>query len=67
VTAETEKDALFNGLLVLAGKHNPKLLAEYVAVERRIGHTFRQDLSLAEVQQAVAAGDKSGRVPDWTM
>jgi 3'-phosphoadenosine 5'-phosphosulfate sulfotransferase (PAPS reductase)/FAD synthetase len=53
--------------LVLAGKHNPELLAEYVAVEKRIGHTFRQDLSLAEVQQAVAAGEKPGRVPDWTM
>jgi hypothetical protein len=51
----------------LAGKHNPELLAEYVAVERRIGHTFRQNLSLAEVQQAVAAGEKPGRVPDWTM
>jgi 3'-phosphoadenosine 5'-phosphosulfate sulfotransferase (PAPS reductase)/FAD synthetase len=53
--------------LLVAGKHNPELLAEYVAVEKRIGHTFRQNLSLAEVQQAVAAGEKPGRVPEWAM
>jgi hypothetical protein len=34
------------------------------ALERAIGHRFRQDLSLAEVRQALADGD---RVPDWLM
>ena len=27
--------------LLLAGRHNPELLAEYVKVEKEIGHTFR--------------------------
>jgi len=42
--------------LLLAGQHNPELLAEYVAVEKAIGHRFRLELSLAEVQDALAAG-----------
>ena len=53
--------------LLLAGKHNPELLAEYVAVERQIGHTFRQELPLASVQEALAAGEEPGPVQDWTM
>ncbi len=53
--------------LLLAGRHNPELLDEYVRVERAIGHRFRQDLSLAEVQQALARGEQPGRVPDWPM
>lgn len=53
--------------LLLAGKHNPELLAEYVAVERRIGHRFRLELSLAEVQQALARGEEPDGVSDWTM
>ena len=46
--------------LVLAGKHNPELLAQYVQVEREIGHTFKADLSLAQVQQDIAAGAQGG-------
>ena len=38
------------GALVLAAKHNPKLLSEYVEVEKRIGHKFRLDVSMADVQ-----------------
>jgi hypothetical protein len=38
-----------------------------VKVERAIGHRFRQDLSLAEVQRALADGERPGRVPDWLM
>lgn len=53
--------------LLLAGKHNPELLAEYVAVEKRIDHTFRQDLSLATIQAELQAGVEPGRVQDWTM
>ncbi len=44
------------GQLVLAGKHNPELLADYVKVEQKIGHKFRMNLSLVEVQEAVTAG-----------
>jgi hypothetical protein len=32
--------------LILAGKHNPELLAEYVKVEKQIGHSFRNELPL---------------------
>jgi 3'-phosphoadenosine 5'-phosphosulfate sulfotransferase (PAPS reductase)/FAD synthetase len=53
--------------LLLAGKHNPELLAEYVEVERRIGHRFRLELPLAEVQAALQRGEQPGPVPDWTM
>ena len=53
--------------LLLAAKHNPALLAEYVAVEKRIGHRFRQELSLAEVQDSVAEGEQPGQVGDWFM
>lgn len=52
--------------LVLAGKHNPELLAEYVRVEQAIGHRFRKELSLAEVQAAVNAGEATP-VADWRM
>lgn len=49
--------------LVLAGQHNRALLDEVVALEARIGHTFRQELSLAEVKAAVEAGE-AGAVED---
>jgi 3'-phosphoadenosine 5'-phosphosulfate sulfotransferase (PAPS reductase)/FAD synthetase len=52
--------------LVLAGKHNPELLAEYVQLEKRLGHRFRVDLSLAEVQAAVEANEAT-EVADWRM
>lgn len=38
--------------LVLAARHNPALLDEYVAVEGRIGHTFRVDVSMTEIKRA---------------
>lgn len=53
--------------LVIAGHHNPELLAEYVRVEKKIGHTFRLDLSMAQVQAAVNAGELPQEVPTWTM
>ena len=52
--------------LLLAGKHNPELLAQYVEVEKRINHSFRVELSLAAVQEAIRRGDEPGRVHDWT-
>lgn len=42
--------------LILAGQHNPELLSAYVQVEQRIGHTFRPDQTLVEIQSAVHAG-----------
>lgn len=53
--------------LLLAGKHNPELLEQYVAVEQRIGHTFRQDLALADVAAELAAGVEPEAVVDWRM
>lgn len=51
--------------LILAGKHNPEMLAEYVRVERRIGHTFRKDQPIAEIAAAVAAGVAPGPITTW--
>jgi len=53
--------------LLLAGKHNPELLAEYVRVEKQIGHRFRQELSMADVQQSLERGEQPGKVTDWQM
>jgi 3'-phosphoadenosine 5'-phosphosulfate sulfotransferase (PAPS reductase)/FAD synthetase len=53
--------------LLLAGKHNPELLARYVEVERKINHRFRLELPLAEIQQALEKGEEPGPVRDWAM
>lgn len=44
--------------LVLAGIARPDLLADYVRVEREIGHTFRHKLPIAAVAAAVDAGER---------
>ena len=41
--------------LVLAARLNPDLAAEYAAVEARIGHRFRNDLSMADIIAAAGA------------
>ena len=38
--------------LVLAARLNPELAQQYLAVEQTVGHTFRQDLSMAEIVAA---------------
>jgi 3'-phosphoadenosine 5'-phosphosulfate sulfotransferase (PAPS reductase)/FAD synthetase len=53
--------------LLLAGKHNPELLAEYVALEKAIGHTFRHELPLASIQAALAEGEEPGHIDNWIM
>lgn len=53
--------------LMLAGKHNIGLLREYAAVEKEIGHSFRQDLRIQDVLAEVEAGKESGDVTDWKM
>jgi 3'-phosphoadenosine 5'-phosphosulfate sulfotransferase (PAPS reductase)/FAD synthetase len=53
--------------LVLAGKHNPELLAEYVRVEQKIGHKFRINLSLVEVQREAQETAQCAPVEDWAM
>lgn len=54
--------------LMLAGRHNPELLAEYVRVERKIGHTFKNGESIESIQDAIAAGADDGEMgSDWNM
>lgn len=53
--------------LVVAGKANPKLLDEYVQVEKEIGHSFRQDLSLASVKEAIENGQEVKQIDNWIM
>ena len=53
--------------LLLAGKHNPGLLAQYVEVERKIEHRFRLELPLAEIQKALEKGEEPGPIHDWVM
>lgn len=53
--------------LILAGRHNPVLLEEYVEVERTIGHKFRISLSLAEVRDSVRAGEETAEVGSCAM
>ena len=53
--------------LMIAGRHNPELLAEYVEAEKTMGHTFRADFKLEAVQQAIAAGEDWGKACDWVM
>ena len=48
--------------LMIAGRANPKLLDEYVAVEERIGHTFRDGFAIAEVKAAIDAGTDEAAV-----
>lgn len=48
-----------NQLLVAACQpENKQLLNKYVRLENKIGHTFRKDQSLKEIQDAVDAGER---------
>jgi 3'-phosphoadenosine 5'-phosphosulfate sulfotransferase (PAPS reductase)/FAD synthetase len=53
--------------LLLAGKHNRELLAEFVGLESRINHRFKPDLALADVQKDLQAGAVPGPVTTWAM
>jgi len=53
--------------LVIAGIANPELLDEYVEVEAKIGHTFKNKSSIAEVKEAIESGYKPKIVEDWVM
>ncbi len=53
--------------LMLAGKHNRELLAEYVRLEEEVGYSFRQQLSLADIEAALERGEEPGPVPSWEM
>jgi 3'-phosphoadenosine 5'-phosphosulfate sulfotransferase (PAPS reductase)/FAD synthetase len=53
--------------LAIAGKANPDALQEYVDAEREMGHSFKADLSLADVQAKLQTGYTPTKVSDWTM
>jgi 3'-phosphoadenosine 5'-phosphosulfate sulfotransferase (PAPS reductase)/FAD synthetase len=48
--------------LLLAGYHNRERLAEYVAVEQRIGHTFQHGKPLIQIQKILDSGYVPSRV-----
>lgn len=52
--------------LVLAAQLRPELAAEYAAVEDRIDHRFRQDLSMHEIIAEAEATAPVDRVDGWT-
>jgi 3'-phosphoadenosine 5'-phosphosulfate sulfotransferase (PAPS reductase)/FAD synthetase len=53
--------------LVRAAQLNPELAQEYLAVEQTVGHTFRQDLSIAEiVEEAARTPVGCGAVASWS-
>jgi 3'-phosphoadenosine 5'-phosphosulfate sulfotransferase (PAPS reductase)/FAD synthetase len=51
--------------LLLAGIHNPDLLAQYVAVEKKICHDFKHGEPISEIQDAIARGEKPGKIKTW--
>lgn len=51
--------------LVLAAQHNPELAAEYAAVELRIGHRFKNDLSMAEIIETAASTPTITAADNW--
>lgn len=53
--------------LVVAGKANPKLLDEYIEVEEKIGHTFRDKFAIKEVRTAIENGYEPNNILDWVM
>lgn len=53
--------------LVTAGKANPELLDRYVKVEQKIGHSFRKDLKIQDVQDAIRNGYEPNKIDDWVM
>lgn len=54
--------------LMIAGRANPALLDEYVAVEDEIGHTFRHHFPIRSVRESIAAGEVPEKVDGkWNM
>ena len=44
--------------LMIAGEHNPELLAEYVRVEKAIEFSFKHKLPIVDIQTALANGER---------
>jgi 3'-phosphoadenosine 5'-phosphosulfate sulfotransferase (PAPS reductase)/FAD synthetase len=53
--------------LMLAGRENPVLLQQYVDLEKKIGHSFTKNLSIAAVQAAIQNNEPAGAISTWEM
>jgi len=54
--------------LVIAGKHNPELLDEYIATEKKIGHTFQHKKPIADIKIAIENGyEPATKISNWRM
>ncbi len=54
--------------LIVAGRNNPELLDEYVRVEDKINHTFRKDMSIRSIRDAIESGEEVGAMTGaWNM
>ncbi len=54
--------------LMIAGEANPALLDEYVALEEKMGHTFRDGFRIGEIKEALARGERAtGVTGPWNM
>ena len=53
---------------MIAGEANPELLNEYVALEEKMGHSFKNGFRIGEIKEALARGERaSGVTGDWNM
>lgn len=54
--------------LMIAGRANPALLDEYIAVEDEISHTFRKGFPIRSIRDAIQAGEQPAAVNgNWNM
>ncbi|MEX0313535.1 MAG: hypothetical protein AB3N18_05115, partial [Allomuricauda sp.] len=53
--------------LVIAGKENPKLLEQYVNLEEKIGHDFRNNFKIASVKEKIESGYEPEQIENWIM
>lgn len=54
--------------LMIAGSKNPELLAEYVRIETKIDHTFRNGFRIGEIKEALDRGEPAPTTAkSWTM
>ena len=53
--------------LIIAGRANPELMDTYCKIEEEIGHDFRNGFKIAEVREAIRAGEQAETAASWTM
>lgn len=53
--------------LVVSGEANPELLDKYIAVEKKIGHTFKDGFSISEIKTAIENKYEPKNIANWVM